>query len=114
MANVLLVEDDANFLHALEAMLVLQGHHVRLAGNGAEALHDVSLHVPDIIVTDVVMPAVDGIRLVRALKSAPWLADIPVILTTGINVPQDLPVQAFLRKPFTAAELAELINSLLP
>jgi CheY-like chemotaxis protein len=113
MANVLLVEDDANFLHALETMLVLRGHHVRMAGSGVEALHDVSLHVPD-IVTDVVMPAMDGIRLVRALKSAPWLADIPVILTTGINVPQDLPVQAFLRKPFTAAELAELINRLLP
>jgi CheY-like chemotaxis protein len=113
MANVLLVEDDANFLSALETMLVLQGHHVRLAGGGAEALHDASLYVPDIIVTDVVMPAMDGIRLVRALKAAPLLADIPVILTTGINVPQDLPVQAFLRKPFSAADLAELIDRLL-
>jgi CheY-like chemotaxis protein len=113
MANVLLVEDDANFLHALETMLVLH-HHVRMAESGAEALHDVSLHVPDIIVTDVVMPAMGGIRPVRALKAAPRLADIPVILTTGINVPEDLPVQAFLRKPFTAAELAVLINRLLP
>jgi CheY-like chemotaxis protein len=114
MANVLLVEDDANFLWALETMLVLQGHHVRMAGSGAEALRDASLYVPDIIVTDVVMPAMDGIRLLRALKATPLLADIPVILTTGINVPRDLPVQAFLRKPFSAAELAELIDRLSP
>ena len=52
----------------------------------------------DLRLTDVVMPAMDGIRLLRALKAAPLLANIPVILTTGINVPRDLPVQAFLRK----------------
>jgi CheY-like chemotaxis protein len=87
MANVLLVEDDANFLQALETMLVLQGHQVRMAGSGAEALHDAALYVPDIIVTDVVMPAMDGIRLVRALKAAPLLADIPCRLSCASRSP---------------------------
>jgi CheY-like chemotaxis protein len=60
------------------------------------------------------MPDMDGITLVRALKAAPTLADIPVILTTAINVSHALPVQAILRKPFSAADLVDLIDRLLP
>ena len=108
MANVLLVDDEADLLLALKALLVLHGHTVRTAENGAEALYAVSMDVPDIVVTDVVMPSMDGIRLVRALRAAPLLADIPVILTSAINVPRDLPVHAFLRKPFSAIELVDL------
>jgi CheY-like chemotaxis protein len=114
VADVLLVEDDENFLWALETMLVLEGHCVRTAESGAEALDAASRHAPEIIVTDVMMPGMDGITLMRALKGTPMLADIPVILTTAINVPQDLPVQAVLRKPFSVAELADLINRLVP
>ncbi|MFL9963349.1 response regulator [Paraburkholderia sediminicola] len=113
MANVLLVEDEADLLHALEALLILEGHNVRTAENGAEALHAVSQAVPDIVVTDAVMPGMDGIRLVRELRAAPLLAHIPVILTSAINVPRDLPVFAFLHKPFSAIELVGLINRLL-
>jgi CheY-like chemotaxis protein len=114
MANVLLVEDEADLLHALEALLILEGHNVRTAENGADALHAVSQAVPDIVVTDAVMPGMDGIRLVRELRAAPLLAHIPVILTSSINVPRDLPVHAFLRKPFCAIELVGLISGLLP
>jgi CheY-like chemotaxis protein len=114
MANVLLVDDDANGLHALETMLVLQGHRVRTAESGAAALKVASLDAPEIIVTDVMMPGMDGIRLMRALRATPMLADIPVILMTAINVPRDLPVQAVLRKPCSAEQLVDLISKLLP
>jgi CheY-like chemotaxis protein len=113
MANVLLVDDDANVLQALETMLVLQGHRVRTAESGASALNAVRLDAPEIIVTDVMMPDMDGIRLLRTLRSTPRFADIPVILMTAINVPQDLPVQASLRKPYSAAHLVDLISKLL-
>ena len=113
MANVLLVEDDDNLLQALETLLVLEGHHVRRAENGTEALNATSVEAPDIIVTDVMMPGMDGIALVRALRAVPLLAHIPVIMTTAINVPRVLPVQAFLRKPFSEVELVDLIDRLL-
>lgn len=113
MANVLLVEDEVDLLQGLKAVLVLDGHTVQTAQNGADALHNVSLNFPDIVVSDVVMPIMDGIRLVRAVRAAPLLADIPVILTSAVNVPPNLPVDAFLRKPFCAADLVDLINRLL-
>jgi CheY-like chemotaxis protein len=114
MVTVLIVEDEPELLHVLEAILVLEGHNVLKAANGAEALNSVWLHNPDIIVTDIMMPGMDGITLLRALKAQPLLARIPVILTTAINVPKDLPGQGFLRKPFSAAALLELINRLAP
>jgi CheY-like chemotaxis protein len=114
MANVLLVEDDVNLLQALETLLVLEGHRVRRAENGTEAFNAASDDAPDIVVSDVMMPDMDGITLVRALKAAPLLAHIPVILTTAINVSHALPAQAFLRKPFSAVELVDLIDRLLP
>lgn len=113
MAHVLLVDDETDLLQLLEAVLVHEGHTVRTAQNGADALHDVWLNVPDIVVTDVVMPIMDGIRLVRALKAAPLLAHIPVILTSFVNVPRNLPVHALLRKPFGATELVDTISRLL-
>ncbi|MFL9914718.1 response regulator [Paraburkholderia fungorum] len=61
MANVLLVEDDAHLLRALNTLLVVEGHRVRRAENGTEALNAASVEAPDIIVTDVMMPGTDGI-----------------------------------------------------
>ncbi|CAB3795429.1 Regulator of RpoS [Paraburkholderia ultramafica] len=89
------------------------GHRVQRAGNGREAFIAASNNTPDIIVSDVVMPVMDGIRLVHALREAPMLVHIPVILTTGVNVPEGLPVQALLRKPFVAAHLLSLIYRLV-
>jgi len=50
------------------------------------------------------MPVMDGIRLVRDLRAAPLLADIPVILTSAVNVPQNLPVDAFLCSPLALVD----------
>jgi CheY-like chemotaxis protein len=113
MAIVLLVEDDTNVLASMETLLVMAGHRVQRAENGNEAFLAASEDAPDIIITDVVMPVMDGLALVRALRAAPVLAHIPVILTTAVNVPQGLPVQALLRKPFVAAHLLNLIYKLV-
>jgi CheY-like chemotaxis protein len=113
MAIVLLVEDDTNVLASMETLLVMAGHRVQRAENGNEAFLAASDDAPDIIISDVVMPVMDGLALVRALRAAPLLAHIPVILTTAVNVPQGLPVQALLRKPFVAAQLLNLIYKLV-
>ncbi|MFM0687672.1 response regulator [Paraburkholderia strydomiana] len=82
---MLLVEDEVDLLQALKAVLVLDGHTVQTAQNGADALHNVSLNFPDIVVSDVVMPVMDGMRLVRAVRAVSLLAHIPVILTLCIE-----------------------------
>ncbi|MFM0557807.1 response regulator [Paraburkholderia sediminicola] len=86
---------------------------MRRAENGTEALNATSVEAPDIIVTDVMRPGMDGMALVRALRAVPLLAHIPVIMTAAINVPRVLPLQAFLRKPFSEVELVDLIDRLL-
>jgi CheY-like chemotaxis protein len=77
MFNVLLVEDDPEALAGVETLLAMAGHRVQRAGNGREAFIAASNDMPDIIVSDVVMPVMDGIRLVRALREAPMLVHIP-------------------------------------
>ncbi|MFM0557972.1 hypothetical protein P0D69_44680 [Paraburkholderia sediminicola] len=69
---------------------------------------------PDIIVSDVMMPGMDGMRLAPAHKAAPSRAHIPVTLMTAINVLHVLPVQALLQKPFSAVERVDLIDKLRP
>jgi CheY-like chemotaxis protein len=77
MANVLLVEDDANLLQALGTLLVHEGHQVRRAENGTEALNATSVEAPDIIVTDVMMPGMGwhsvGARIESNAVTCPFL-----------------------------------------
>jgi CheY-like chemotaxis protein len=82
--------------------------------NGTETLSAVWLNSSDIIVPDVMMPGMNGITFLRVLKAQPMLRTIPVILVSAINLPQGLPAQGFLRKPFSATALMDFINRPAP
>jgi CheY-like chemotaxis protein len=113
MTTVLLVEDDANILRALETIIALDGYVVRTAPNGAKALHQAQLERPDIVVSDCMMPVMDGPSLFRAMKTDVELADVPIVLTSAVvSPPAGVVADAFLRKPFAAAQLLDLIHRL--
>ncbi|WP_233859952.1 response regulator [Paraburkholderia sp. HD33-4] len=110
MALVLLVDDDLNLLRALETLVTSDGYRVRTAVDGFDALSMVALEKPDLIVSDVMMPRMDGADLVRALKSEPAHAHIPVIMLSAAAFPHGLPIHALLSKPFPAARLLEVLR----
>jgi DNA-binding NtrC family response regulator len=109
--TILVVDDDSDLRHALGELLIHAGFAVEQAGDGIMALRQIAGHVPDLIVSDVKMPQLDGIGLVTVL--APHTPPIPIILMGAHPVPHDC-VLPFIRKPFTLEALLTLMARTLP
>lgn len=115
MAKVLVVDDHPKIVRLLQRELERE-HQVFTAYNGEDALEIVEREHPDVIVLDVVMPGVDGYRVLYRVKSDPATRDITVIMLTVKDKPDDvmlgLTVGAdyYVPKPFNANEIASLIG----
>lgn len=117
--RVLIVDDEVELKHALRVRLTSAGFSCEIAANGKEALSLVSRYQPRIIVTDLVMPDMNGYDLCRKLQEDEQTARIPVIVLTA--VPQhavlkqgQLPPSArVMHKPFDSKELVRVMRELL-
>ncbi|MGA0603605.1 response regulator transcription factor [Caulobacter sp. KR2-114] len=114
MARVLVAEDEAFTAIALVDTLERQGHQVRDAADGAHAISMLDDFQPDVVVTDLMMPNVDGAELIRHVhaQSGPRPG---VILITGVpeaKLPDDLAYDAYLGKPIDHAELGRMVEAL--
>jgi two-component system, OmpR family, response regulator VanR len=104
--NILIVEDSPTQTKLLRLILEEHGYHVVSANNGIKALESVRSQKPHLIITDIVMPEMDGFALCKAVKQDPALKSIPVMLLTSLSDPQDVikGLQAgadnFLTKPY--------------
>src|SRR5579859_5862832 len=83
MAKILVVDDSPTNRTFLVTLLGYGGHSLREASDGAEALALASADRPDLVITDILMPTMDGYEFVRRLRSAPDIAQIPVIFCTA-------------------------------
>lgn len=119
MGSVLIVDDIAGNVRLIESLLAPDGHVVRTAGDGAEALRLVRSEHPDLVLMDVMMPDVDGFEACRAIKQDPSTRLIPVVLITSLNDSTsrirgiEVGADDFVSKPFNAHELRARIRSLL-
>ncbi len=86
MATILIVEDHAISRQMLSNLLGYKGHRVLHAADGVEALAQARAERPDLIITDVVMPAMDGLELVRQLRGDPALSNTPAIFYTAASL----------------------------
>jgi len=82
--NILLVDDDPDFVEAVKVIVESGGYNVRVAFDGKEGLEAVKEQKPDLIVLDVMMPVMDGHAACRALKTDPATKNIPIILLTAV------------------------------
>ena len=113
--KILLVEDTATELKFLKEGLETKGFEIETATNGSEAYKKVYTCAPDIVVSDIVMPAIDGYQLCRMLKNGEETKKIPVILLTVMDKKIDAfwgkkaGAQLFLSKSIDLQELAAQI-----
>jgi diguanylate cyclase (GGDEF)-like protein len=84
-ANILVVDDNPDKLHLLEAALCLAGYRVTTATDGDEALAAIESYQPDLVITDVMMPRMNGYELAQRIRANPRTKFIPVIMQTAAS-----------------------------
>jgi DNA-binding response OmpR family regulator len=114
----LVVDDDRNVVRLLSETLRKQGFAVIGAYDGAEAIASLKQRLPDIIVTDLKMPKVDGYQLIQKVKTTDAWADIPIVVMTAYRIDPDridiLDLATYhLNKPLTPEAIAEQVGALL-
>ena len=119
MKKILVVEDEASIRLNLTLMLKGEGYEVDSAEDGRAGIEHAKSFAPDLIVSDVMMPELDGFGMLEALRADPRYADTPFIFLTALNDRgsmrrgMNLGADDFLNKPFTRDELIEAVNSRL-
>ncbi len=111
MATVLLVDDDSNALDALKELVGQEGYRVRTAADGSDALKSALADPPDVVISDCMMPRMDGLELMRAMRRNHKLAAVPLVLVSAlVTPPADADVVGFLHKPFAVAQLLDILR----
>ena len=120
MAHILVVDDEEGIRVLITNILVREGHDVATARNGVEALAAVALRVPDLVITDLVMPEKEGIEMIIELrKKFPTIKTIAMSGggTTGIadylSIALAVGAGQIVSKPFTRAALLAAVNNLV-
>ncbi len=101
MHSILLVDDEPEILTAWRLILEGEGYEVVCARNGAEAVARIASFVPDLIITDWMMPIMDGAELCNRLKKMPRFVNVPVLFHTAVPPPasEEKNWDVCLRKP---------------
>ncbi|MFF5076221.1 SpoIIE family protein phosphatase [Actinoplanes sp. NPDC000266] len=116
-SNLLVADDNADMRDYLTRLLRSAGHAVQAVGDGQAALEAARVRQPDLIVSDVMMPRLDGLQLVAALRSDPRTAGTPVLLLSA-RAGQEASIEGleagaddYLVKPFSSAELLARVRA---
>jgi signal transduction histidine kinase len=119
LLHVVIAEDSPTQAELLRTTLTEAGYGVTVAANGREALASARVVKPAVVITDVVMPDMDGYQLCRAVKSDDRLRDVPVMIVTSLSAIDDIVMALesgadnFIRKPFDPRALLARLDFLL-
>jgi CheY-like chemotaxis protein len=115
--KILVVDDDPVFCSIMRELLRRQGYAVQIAFDVPTAIEYVGDWHPDLVLTDIMMPEIDGLSLVRSLRSNPQWAGIPAIVVSARVMRDDRKAAAeagandFIGKPFSLQHLRKTIHS---
>jgi putative two-component system response regulator len=119
MTKILLVEDDSLLLEVMSNILEAEGYELSRAPNGKRALDQFEGDRPDLVISDIMMPEMDGFELLNAIRMVPSGVTVPFLFLsarterTDVSMARALGVDDYLFKPFDAAELVEAVRSRL-
>jgi len=114
MTRILIVDDEPQILRALRINLHARGYDVITAADGAEALHSAATHRPDLVVLDLGLPDIDGVEVIRKLRT--W-TPIPIVILSGRMDSRakvdalDAGADDYVTKPFSVEELLARIRA---
>lgn len=118
--KILLIDDTLSLLDEIKDILTMEGHEVATASNGYDGLEKISKLLPDVIITDLVMPEMDGYQLIQKIKSLKKYENIPVIVMSAQAAKENkdkafaLKADKYLTKPCSITELLNAINEVTP
>jgi len=114
--TILIADDDQAVLDILDDLFSAEGYQTLRAGHGAEARAILESTRPDLIVTDLVMPVLNGLDLCRAVLANPVTQTIPLVLISGHDSALqsvDFPYASVVRKPFDLDEILNVVVALI-
>jgi CheY-like chemotaxis protein len=112
MATIVVVDDEHTILEVVVNILTMEGYTVLAARDGLEARGVLGGTLPDLVVTDMMMPGLDGFGLVRWMRSQPTLANVPALVVSAVAPPlfDGLEPVTFIAKPFELAALLDAVT----
>ena len=116
MARILFVDDDPLTLETLKRSVELFGHEALLASSGEQAKTLITDHHPDLILTDMRLPDMDGLSLLKSLKETPTVAEIPVVVLSASpeadvsEISIEAGAEEFLTKPVRLETLQDVVH----
>ena len=120
MARILVVEDNALNIKLFCDLLAAHGHEPRPVTDSRLALDEAREFRPDLVITDIQLPYVSGIDLIRAIREEPALAEVPIMAVTAYSGQGDderiraAGAQAYVSKPISVARFVAEVSALLP
>jgi CheY-like chemotaxis protein len=119
MAKIIMIDDDHAMLRMTRRVLESGGHAVDAYENGRAAIDHLEREAPDLLITDIFMPDVEGLETIRRARTL-W-PDLPIIAMSGasfeagdyLEIAEQLGAFASLKKPFAPAELLDLVARLI-
>lgn len=118
--KILIVEDEPNVRNFVKVYLEFEGYEVVEAKNGREGLERVKADQPDLVVTDIMMPEMDGVTFYKTLRQDEKTKSLPVIVLTVKDEFEDIKyayligVDEYITKPFDPQQLVRKIKEILP
>nr|YP_009732248.1 tctD transcriptional regulator [Gracilaria spinulosa]QHS70719.1 tctD transcriptional regulator [Gracilaria spinulosa] len=115
---ILLIDDDIDLLNSMASYLIPEGFTIHITTNACNALENLTIIRPNLIITDIMMPNIDGYELIKRIRSKKNWYQTPVIFLTAKGMTQDrilgynLGCNAYLAKPFYPEELIAIINNI--
>ncbi len=115
--RILVVEDHPDHRDLIVLMLDMEGYTITTANDGSEALDRIKAECPDLIISDIMMPRFDGIRMVKALREMPECSTIPILMITAHGDASDDAINAgadrAMGKPFDFDQLIGVVREML-
>ena len=117
--KILLVDDEAGFTELMRDLLQMDNYEVEVANDGQEGLEKVQAFMPDVIISDVVMPRLSGFEMFKRIKGTPETSSIPFLFITGFQDERVLAearkigVFGILRKPIDIEQIEIRLKELI-